>query len=89
MIRECPQHDIVCYACGKRLYLCSRCKKCYACEHTSVYDNGTGIWTWFCRDNRKRPAICEDCGCGMHKQAQPILTWKFPTPIMPDCPVKF
>ena len=89
MPREnCPVHDVTCWQCGWKVYRCSRCRGCYQCEHEALYENG--VWVWLCRDNRKRPAICEDCGCGMKKQAQPILTgWRFPTPIMQDWPVKF
>ena len=65
MPNDCPTeiHDLQCYRCGWKIYRCSRCQGCYACEHTAVYDHGSGRWHWICRDGKKRPVLQELCGC--------------------------
>jgi hypothetical protein len=81
--QECPPeiHDSKCYGCGWKLFRCSRCGGCYACEHEALYEGGK--WVWLCRDNRKRPVICEECGCSekerQKKQVEGLLARFRPT----------
>lgn len=42
--------DHNCYqigAMGELLYICSRCSKCYVCDHHAVFKNGE--WVWICK----------------------------------------
>ena len=43
---------------GEYLYLCSRCKTCYACKHKAVQFE-VGTWMWKCKDGKFRELILD------------------------------
>ncbi len=87
MPNDCPDevHYSKCWQCGWRTFKCSRCQGCYQCEHTALYEDGK--WVWLCKDGKKRPFICEICGCQpdeREKQQKAFLNTFLRTPPAPQ-----
>ena len=55
-------------------YECTRCKGCYAHNHTAIYNEKLDRWQWRCKDGNIRKTIFEkrpeDRGRRRHEQIE-------------------